>query len=99
MRTSSAILLACCVCRACPRRPRASNSPIPRPAQRAEAAAQAQRQAAVAAQLATPCRDKIRNRKIMVLIAEETNGMVMASQGGYSRHVEAVNLRLQAAWA
>lgn len=57
-------------------------------------AAQAQRQATIAAQLATPCREKIRNRKIMVLIGEERNGFVLAGQASYSRHVEAVNARL-----
>lgn len=31
----------------------------------------------------------------MVLLAEEKNGTVVASQGSYSRHVEAVNNRLQ----
>lgn len=61
-----------------------------------DAAAQGERQAAASAQLATPCRDKIRNRKIMVLIAEEKNGMVAATQDHYSRHIEAVNSRLQA---
>ncbi|WP_152682700.1 hypothetical protein [Caenimonas sp. SL110] len=62
----------------------------------AEAAKQAQREATVSAQLATPCRDRIRNRKIMVLIAEEKNGMMQAEQGGYSRHVDSINLRLEA---
>jgi hypothetical protein len=60
-----------------------------------EAASQAQRQATISAELATPCRDKIRNRKIMVLIAEERDGFFSASQGTYSRHVEAVNAKLR----
>ncbi len=59
-----------------------------------DAAAQAQRDTATASQLATPCRDKIRNRKIMVLIGEESNGSVLAGQGRFSRHVQAVNGRL-----
>jgi hypothetical protein len=66
----------------------------PPPGAAADAAANAQRQATIAAQLATPCRDRIKNRKIMVLIGEVKNGFVTASQGNYSRHVEAVNTRL-----
>ncbi|MEO5672034.1 MAG: hypothetical protein ABIR26_15190 [Ramlibacter sp.] len=57
--------------------------------------AEEQRQAATWAQLNTPCRERIKNRKIMVLIAEERNGMVAAGQGAYSRHVDAVNTRLK----
>lgn len=94
MRTSSAILLAFLFV-AVSAQAQGFRFSDPPPGAREEAAAQAQRQSAVAAQLATPCRDKIRNRKIMVLIAEETNGMMMAGQGAYSRHVEAVNLRLR----
>jgi hypothetical protein len=93
MRTSSAILLACS---ALAMAAHAQGFKFSTPAADPEAAAQAQRQAAIGWQLATPCRDKIRNRKIVVLIAEEKNGMLSASQGSYSRHVEAVNSRLQA---
>jgi hypothetical protein len=93
MRTSTAILLASC---ALAMAAQAQGFKFSTPAADPDAAAQAQRQATVAAQLATPCRDRIRNRKIVVLIAEERNGIVSASQGGYSRHVEAVNSRLQA---
>jgi hypothetical protein len=93
MRTSSAILLAAWSV-AIAAQAQGFKFSNPRPDD--EAAAQAQRQATAAAQLATPCRDKIRNRKIMVLMAEEKNGFLMANQGQYSRHVEAVNSRLQA---
>jgi hypothetical protein len=93
MRTSSAILLACS---ALAMAAQAQGFKFSNPAADPEAAAQAQRQATISTQLATPCRDKIRNRKIVVLIAEEKNGMLSASQGSYSRHVEAVNSRLQA---
>ena len=65
------------------------------PAQQAEKAAAAERQAKVQAQLSAPCRDKIKNQKIMVLFGEERNGTVVASQGAYSQHVNAVNQRLQ----
>ena len=61
----------------------------------AQAKAQAQREALTDAQLSTPCRDRIKNRKIMVLIGQETNGVIAAGQAPFSRHVEAVNTRLQ----
>lgn len=59
-------------------------------------AAEAERQEKVQALLATPCRDRIRNQKIMVLIGEERNGVVYASQASYSPHVDAINGRLRA---
>ncbi len=95
MRTSSAILLACCFFAAdvAAQGFKFSN---PSPEDQAEAADQAQRQAVTAIHLAEPCLDKIRNRKIMVLFAQEVNGMPMANQGSYSRQVEAVNTRLRA---
>ena len=58
-------------------------------------AAQAERQAKVQAQLGMPCRDKIKNQKIMVLIGEERNGVISASQGSYTPHVDAINQRLK----
>jgi hypothetical protein len=61
----------------------------------ADAKAQAQREALIDAQLSTPCRDRIKNRKIMVLIGQEANGVIASGQAPFSRHVEAVNLRLQ----
>ncbi|MGQ0523470.1 MAG: hypothetical protein ACT4P8_07410 [Betaproteobacteria bacterium] len=56
---------------------------------------EAERQAKVQSMLATPCRDKIRNQKIMVLVGEERNGVVHASQSAYSPHVDAINGRLK----
>ena len=94
MRTSSAILLACWSI-AIAAQAQGFKFSNPSPDAGAEAAADAQRRATIAAQLGTPCRDRIRNRKIMVLIGEEINGGVVAKQGGFSRHVEAVNLRLK----
>lgn len=95
MRTSSAILLACWSIAASVH---AQGFKFSNPAAGAqeEAAARAQRDAVVSSQLATPCRDRIKNRKIMVLIGEQQNGYVMASQGGFGRHVEAINARLRA---
>jgi len=57
-------------------------------------AAKAERRARIDAQLSTPCREQIRNRKIVVLIGEEVNGVVQAKQAQFGPHVEAVNRRL-----
>jgi hypothetical protein len=94
MLKSSAILLASWVFALCAQAQgfKFSN---PSPEAAAEAQAQAQRDATVAAQLATPCRERIKNGKIMVLIGQEANGRVSAGQSGFSRHVEAINTRLQ----
>jgi hypothetical protein len=91
MRISTAILLAFWSIAAAAQ---AQGFKFSNPPPSADDAAQAQRQATIQAQLATPCREKIRNRKIMVVIGEERNGFVMATQGTFSRHVEAVNARL-----
>jgi len=95
MRPSSAILLACWSI-ALSAHAQGFKFSNPSPGEQEEAAARARRDAVVSAQLATPCRDRIKNRKIMVLIGEAQNGLVMASQGGFGRHVEAINTRLQA---
>jgi hypothetical protein len=58
-------------------------------------AADAERQAKAQSLLATPCRDKIKNQKIMVLIGEERNGAIFAGQSSYSSHVNAINQRLR----
>ena len=68
----------------------------PSPDAQAEASAKAQRQEKVWDQLDTPCRSRVKNRKIMVLIGEEKNGYVTASQGSFGRHVDAINNRLKA---
>lgn len=94
MRTSSAILLASWAVALSAQAQGFRFSNPPEGAQ-AEAAAQAQKDATISAQLATPCRDRIRNRKILVLLAEEKNGAVQASQSGFGRHVDAINARLQ----
>jgi len=94
MRTSSAILLACWFAASFAQAQgfKFSNPP---PGAAEEAQAQAQRDATIDAQLSTPCRDRIKNRKIMVLVGEQMNGYVMAKQGGFTRHVEAINSRLR----
>ena len=56
---------------------------------------QAARDAKVQALLATPCRERIKNQKIVVLIGEERNGLVQAVQSRFGPHFEAVNSRLR----
>jgi hypothetical protein len=58
-------------------------------------AQQAEREAKVQSLLATPCRDKIKNQKIMVLIGEDRNGVISAKQAAYSTHIDAINNRLR----
>ena len=95
MRTSSAILLVCWFVAASAQAQgfKFSNPP---PGAAAQAEAEARRQDMIDYQLATPCRNRIKNRKIMVLIGEERNGYLTSSQGNFSRHVEAINARLLA---
>jgi hypothetical protein len=94
MGKSSALLLACWSVAFLAQAQGFKFSNPPSEAQ-AEAQAQAQRNVTIDAQLSTPCRDRIKNRKIMVLIGQESNGLVAAGQAPFSRHVEAVNTRLQ----
>lgn len=63
----------------------------------AEQAMREQREDRVAEQLSTPCRNDLRNKKIMVVIGERaSNGIVTADQENYGPHYEAVNRRLRA---
>ena len=66
------------------------------PAEKAEKAAQEQRASQVQSMLSMPCRDKIKNQKIMVLIGEEKNGAIVANQSLYNNHISAINDRLVA---
>jgi hypothetical protein len=59
-------------------------------------AKEADRQDKVRYLLQTPCREKIKNQKIMVLIGESSNGRINASQGAFSSHFDAINSRLRA---
>jgi hypothetical protein len=58
-------------------------------------AEETQRAAAVQSMLDTPCRDKIKNQKIVVLIGESRNGYVQTKQDGFSPHFDAINSRLR----
>ena len=55
---------------------------------------EAETQARVQAILASPCRSKIKNQKVMVLIGETHNGYVQAAQSKYGGPVDALNARL-----
>jgi hypothetical protein len=61
----------------------------------AEKAQEAEQQAKVQALLASPCKAKIKNQKIMVLIGESRNGHLQTNQSSYSGHFDALNARLQ----
>lgn len=54
------------------------------------------RKAKVQAQLSTPCRNSIKNQKIMVLIAESRNGLISAKQSQYNQHINTINDGLKA---
>jgi hypothetical protein len=60
-----------------------------------EKAGEAERQTRVQSQLTTPCRDKIKDQKIMVLVAEDRNGVAYASQFSYAPYFDALNNRLR----
>ena len=62
---------------------------------KSQQAEKAERQRRIETQLSTPCREQIKNRKIMVLIGEEVNGVVQARQAAFSPHLDAINQRLQ----
>src|SRR5438105_8201371 len=94
MRRSSAILLASFCVGACAL---AQGFKFSNPSEdeQKQAAEQQRKEAQVDWQLSTPCRDRIKNRKILVLVGEERNGYVVSPQGHFTRHVEAINSRLQ----
>jgi hypothetical protein len=56
---------------------------------------EAQTQAKIQALLASPCKSRIKNQKIMVLIGEERDGWLQTSQSAYGGHFDALNARLQ----
>ena len=57
---------------------------------------EAESKSRVQALLSSPCRAKLKNQKIMVLIGQNQNGYVNAAQSGFSPHFDAINRRLQA---
>src|SRR3990170_5085310 len=63
--------------------------------ERARAVEETGRRAKVQALLSTPCRNRIKNQKIMVLIGENQNGFITARQAAYGAHFDAINRRLR----
>ena len=62
-----------------------------------ERAAREAKESRIAAQLSTPCRAELKNKKIMVVIGErQSNGYLSADQRNYGPHYEAINGRLRA---
>jgi hypothetical protein len=60
-------------------------------------AEQEARASTIAAQLSTPCRADLKNKKIMVVIGEErSNGWVYWHQQNYGSHYDAINRRQRA---
>jgi len=54
------------------------------------------RDAQVDEQLSSPCRQKIKDKKIMVVIGErQSNGVIYAVQQNYGQHFDAINRRLR----
>lgn len=54
------------------------------------------RQQRVAANLSTPCRNALKNKKIMLVIGEQqSDGQMSAQQQNYGPHFDAINARLQ----
>jgi hypothetical protein len=63
---------------------------------REQAATEAARQQRIAINLSTPCRDAIKNKKIMLIIGEQqSNGVVLAQQQNYGPHFQVINGRLR----
>ena len=67
----------------------------PDPSEKADKDAQDKRNAQVQDMLAAPCLNRIKNQKIMVVIAENKDGFISANQAVYNTHVSAINDRLQ----
>jgi hypothetical protein len=62
----------------------------------AEKAEKEARDAQVYEQLSTPCRQKIKDKKIMVVIGErQSNGVIYAQQQNYGQHFDVINRRLR----
>ena len=67
----------------------------PDSSEKADKDAQDKRNAQVQDMLAAPCLNRIKNQKIMVVIAENKDGFISANQAVYNTHVSAINDRLQ----
>ena len=65
------------------------------PSEKADKDTKDKRGAQVQVMLAAPCLNRIKNQKIMVVIAENKDGFISANQASYNTHVSAINDRLQ----
>ena len=55
------------------------------------------REQGIAELLSTPCRDKLKDKKIMLMIGEQqSGGGILANQENYGQHFQAINQRLRA---
>lgn len=54
------------------------------------------RQQTLAERLSTPCRDQLKDKKIMLMIGEQQAGGISANQQNYGPHFQAINQRLRA---
>ena len=63
--------------------------------EKTESEPEAKSKARLQASLSTPCKAKLKNQKIMVLIGQSQNGYINATQSGFSPHFDAINRRLQ----
>jgi len=51
----------------------------------------------IAERLSTPCREQLKNKKIMIVIGEQSSGgQISANQQNYGPHFDAINRRLRA---
>jgi hypothetical protein len=63
----------------------------------ADKAKEEARSRSIAERLSTPCKAQLKNKKIMVVIGEQTSGgPISANQQNYGPHYEAINRRLRA---
>jgi hypothetical protein len=95
MRQSSAILIACCAFASAAFAQQGFKFSNPSADEQQQAAEQVRRQQNVDFLMSTPCGQRLKNRKIVVLVGEETNGRITAPQGQFGRHVDAINMRLR----
>ncbi len=63
--------------------------------ERADKEREVQSKARVQSMLDTPCKSRLRNQKILVLIGQVQNEQINAAQSGFSPHFDAINRRLQ----
>ncbi len=54
------------------------------------------RQQTITERLSTPCRDQLKDKKIMLMIGEQQAGGISANQQNYGPHFQAINQRLRA---